>query len=131
MSQHYLNPLFAPKSVAVFGASDRVDSVGQIVFQNMLESGYQGGLYPINAKNAVVQGRQAYASIAQVGEQVELVVIATPPRTVPDIIEDCGKHGVKAAVIITAGFGEVGPEGQALEKAVLENAHRYGIRLVG
>lgn len=131
MSQHYLNPLFAPKSVAVFGASDRVDSVGQIVFQNMLESGYQGGLYPINAKNPEVQGRKAFSSIAQIGEPVELVVIATPPKTVPDIIEDCGKHGVKAAVIITAGFGETGPEGQALERAVLENARRYGIRLIG
>ncbi|MDD5180921.1 MAG: bifunctional acetate--CoA ligase family protein/GNAT family N-acetyltransferase [Gallionellaceae bacterium] len=131
MSQHYLNPLFAPKSVAVFGASDRVDSVGQIVFQNMLESGYEGGLHPINAKNPEVQGRKAYATLSQIGEPVELVVIATPPRTVPDIIEDCGKHGVKAAVIITAGFGETGPEGQALERTVLENAHRYGIRLIG
>ncbi|MDP2785987.1 MAG: bifunctional acetate--CoA ligase family protein/GNAT family N-acetyltransferase, partial [Sulfurimicrobium sp.] len=131
MGQHYLNPLFAPKSVAVFGASDRIDSIGQIVFQNMLESGYQGGLYPINPKSAEVQGKKAYATIGEIGEAVELVVIATPPQTVPDIIEDCGKHGVKAAVIITAGFGETGPKGQALEKAVLDNAHRYGIRLIG
>ena len=131
MSQHYLNHLFAPKSVAVFGASDRVDSVGQIVFQNMLESGYQGALFPVNAKNAEVQGRKAYASIGKIEEPVELVVIATPPQTVPDIIEDCGKHGVKAAVIITAGFGETGADGQALERAVLENANRYGIRLIG
>ena len=70
MNQHYLNPLFAPKSVAVFGASDRVDSVGQIVFQNMLESGFHGGLYPVNAKNPEVQGRKAYASIAEIAEQV-------------------------------------------------------------
>ena len=131
MSQHYLNPLFAPKSVAVFGASDRVDSVGQIVFQNMLESGFHGTLYPVNAKNPEVQGRKAYTSISKIEEPVELVVIATPPQTVPDIIEECGKHGVKAAVIITAGFGETGAEGQALERAVLENASRYGIRLIG
>lgn len=131
MGQHYLNPLFAPKSVAVFGASDRVDSIGQIVFQNMLESGYQGGLYPINPKSAEVQGKKAYATIADIGEAVELVVIATPPQTVPGIIEECGKLGVKAAVIITAGFGETGPKGQALEHAVLENASRYGIRLIG
>jgi acetyltransferase len=131
MSQHYLNPLFAPKSVAVFGASDRVDSVGQIVFQNMLESGYHGDLYPINAKNAVVQGHKAYPSISKIDGPVELVVIATPPQTVPDIIEECGKHGVKAAVIITAGFGETGAEGQALERAVLEKAHHYSIRLIG
>ncbi|MFH1494080.1 MAG: bifunctional acetate--CoA ligase family protein/GNAT family N-acetyltransferase [Pseudomonadota bacterium] len=131
MGQHYLNPLFAPKSVAVFGASERVDSIGQIVFQNMIESGYQGGLYPINPKSPEIQRRKAYASIADIGQPVELAVIATPPQTVPDIIEACGKHGVKAAVIITAGFGETGPQGQALEKAVLDNAHLYGIRLIG
>ncbi|MDP3686372.1 MAG: CoA-binding protein, partial [Sulfurimicrobium sp.] len=122
MGQHYLNPLFAPKSVAVFGASERVDAIGQIVFQNMIDSGYQGGLYPINPKSPEIQGRKAYASIADIGQPVELAVIATPPQTVPDIIEACGKHGVKAAVIITAGFGETGPQGQALEKAVLDNA---------
>lgn len=131
MSQHHLKPLFAPKSVAVFGASDRVDSVGQIVFQNMLQSGYHGALYPINPTHAEIQGCKAYASIAQIAEPVELAVIATPPQSVPDIIEECGKHNVKAAVIITAGFGEAGEAGKALEHAVLENARRYGIRLIG
>lgn len=131
MGKHYLNPLFAPKSVAVFGASERADSVGQIVFQNMLESGFKGELYPINPKSAEIQGKRAYASIADIKEPVELVVIATPPKTVPEIIESCGIHGVKAAVIITAGFGEAGAEGKALEKQVLETAKRYGIRLIG
>jgi acetyltransferase len=131
MGKHYLNPLFAPKSVAVFGASDRPDSVGQIVFHNMLQSGFKGKLYPINSKNAEVQGLRAYATIAAVGEPVELVVIATPPQTVPAIIEECGLHGVKAAVIITAGFGEAGAQGIALEKELMEAAHRYNIRLIG
>lgn len=80
MGQHYLRPLFAPKSVAVFGASDRIDSIGQIVFQNMLQSGFQGALYPINPKNPEVQGCKAYSSIAQINAPVELAVIATPPR---------------------------------------------------
>ncbi len=131
MSQHHLKPLFAPKSVAVFGASDRIDAVGQIVFQNMLQSGYQGALYPINPTHAEIQGCRAYSSISQIAEPVELAVIATPPQSVPDIIEECGKHNVRAAVIITAGFGESGEEGKALERAVLENAKRYGIRLIG
>ena len=131
MGKHYLNPLFAPKSVAVFGASDRPDSVGQIVFQNMLGSGFKGELYPINSKHAEVQGKHSYASIGEIGVPVELVVIATPPQTVPGIIEDCGIHGVKAAVIITAGFGEAGAEGMALESQLLETAQRYGIRLIG
>ncbi|HEX5364498.1 MAG TPA: bifunctional acetate--CoA ligase family protein/GNAT family N-acetyltransferase [Gallionella sp.] len=131
MGKHYLNTLFAPKSVAVFGASERPDAVGQIVFKNMLDSGFQGKLYPINPKSPLVQGQQAYTSIAEIGEPVELVVIATPPKTVPGIIEECGIHGVKAAVIITAGFGEAGPSGIALEKQLIETARRYGIRLVG
>jgi acetyltransferase len=131
VGQHYLNPLFTPKSVAVFGASDRADAIGQIVFQNMLESGFQGGLYPINPKRPEVQGRKAFASLSEIGEPVELAVIATPPQTVPDIIEECGKHGVKAAVIITAGFSETGAKGAALEKAVMDNARLYGIRLIG
>ncbi len=131
MGKHYLSTLFSPKSVAVFGASERTDAVGQIVFQNMLESGFQGELYPINPKSPEVQGKRAYASIADIGEPVELVVIATPPQTVPGIIEQCGIHGVKAAVIITAGFGEAGAEGIALEKQLIEAAKRYGIRLIG
>jgi len=131
MGQHHLKPLFAPKSVAVFGASDRVDSVGQIVFHNMLQSGFQGALYPINPTHAEVQGCKAYASIAQIIDAVELAVIATPPESVPAIIEECGKRNVKAAVIITAGFGEAGAAGKALERAVLDNAQRYGIRLIG
>lgn len=131
MGQHYLKPLFAPQTVAVFGASDRADSVGQLVFRNMLQSGFQGALYAINPKHEQVQGCKSYASLFQISDTVELAVIATPAQTVPDIIEDCGKHGVKAAVIISAGFAETGAAGQALEKTVLENARRYGIRLLG
>lgn len=131
MGQHYLKPLFSPESVAIFGASDRVDSVGQIVLSNMLKSGYKGALFPINPKYKRIQGHQAYASLFQVSEIVELAVIATPAQTVPDIIEDCGKHGIKAAVIISAGFSETGATGHTLECAVLENARRYGVRLLG
>ena len=131
MGKHYLSTLFAPKSVAVFGASDRDDSVGKIVFQNMLEGGFKGSLYPINTNHTEIQGKPSYASIADIGETVELAVVATPPNTVPGIIESCGIHGVKAAVIITAGFGEAGDGGEELEKVLLETARRYGIRLVG
>ena len=112
MGQHYLNPLFAPKSVAVFGASDRIDSIGQIVFQNMLESGYQGGLYPINPKSAEIQGKKAYASIADIGEAVELVVIATPPQSVPDITRSTARTAAPAACSAASrlcGFIAVSP----------------------
>jgi len=131
MGQHFLKRLFEPKSVVIFGASDRPDAVGALVFKNMLESGFQGDVYPINPKRDTVQGQKAYPSLEALGKTIDLAVITTPAHTIPAIIEDCGQHGVKAAVIISAGFREVGPQGMKLEKAVLENARRYGIRFIG
>lgn len=128
MSQHYLSPLFTPKSVAVFGASNSPGSVGQVLFENMVRSGFRGLLYPINPKYAEVQGKRAYSSIDEIHEHIELAVIATPPQTVPGIIESCGAEGVKAAVIITAGFHEAGA---GLEEQLLSTARTYGIRLIG
>ncbi|WP_303907959.1 bifunctional acetate--CoA ligase family protein/GNAT family N-acetyltransferase [Thiohalomonas denitrificans] len=131
MTQHYLKQLFEPESVAIFGASDRPDSVGALVFQNMLESGFKGPVFPINPKHEKVRGQKAYASIDEVRQPVDLAVIATPAPTVPGIIEACGVHGVRRAVILSAGFREVGPQGRKIEQAVLENARRYGIRFLG
>lgn len=131
MSQHYLSPLFSPRSVAVIGASNRPNSVGAVVFANLFTGGYQGKLYAVNPKHTEIQGQPAFASIDKIGERVDLVVIATPAATVPDIIEACGKHGVRAAVILSAGFGETGPDGASLQQALLEAARRYGIRLIG
>lgn len=131
MAEHYLKRLFEPTSVAVFGASDREGSVGALVFKNMLEGGFKGELYAMNPKHETVQGQKAYASLAALRKPVDLAVIATPAHTVPAIIEDCGEQGVKYAVILSAGFREVGPEGRKLEKVVLEMARRYGIRFVG
>jgi acetyltransferase len=131
MGQHYLSPLFSPRSVAVIGASNRLESVGGVVFKNMLESGYQGNLYPVNPGQPEIQGHRAYASIDEIDTAVDLAVIATKAAAIPAIIEACGKQGVRAAVILSAGFSEAGPEGIALERAVVENARRYGVRLIG
>ncbi len=131
MGQHYLSTLFSPKSVAVIGASDRIDAVGGIVFKNMLEGGYKGALYAINPARKEVQGQRAYASIEEIGEAVELAVICTRAATVPDIIEACGKHGVRAAVVLSAGFSEVGSDGAAIERDMLARAKSYGVRIIG
>lgn len=131
MAQHYLSMLFSPKSVAVIGASDRLEAVGGIVFRNMLDSGYKGGLYPINPKHSEVQGRPAYASIEQIAEPIELAVICTKADTVPDIVEACGKHGVRAAVVLSAGFSEVGSHGAELERTMLAHAKTHGVRIIG
>ena len=114
MRQHILRMLFSPKSVAVIGASERANAVGEIVFRNMLESGYGGLLYAVNPAHQEVQGQRAYATIEEIETPVELAVICTEAETVPDIIESCGKHGVRAAVVLSAGFTEVGPRGAAL-----------------
>ena len=131
MRQHYLRMLFSPKSVAVIGASERANAVGEIVFKNILESGYTGLLYPVNPAHQEVQGQRVYATIEKIGSPVELAVICTEAGTVPDIIEACGKHGVRAAVVLSAGFSEVGAQGAALEHAMLANAKNYGVRIIG
>ena len=131
MGQHYLSPLFSPHSVAVIGASNRPHSVGGVVFANLLTGDFRGKLYAINPKHDEIQGRPAFASIDQIGGRVDLAVIATPAATVPDIIEACGKHGVRAAVILSAGFGEAGAHGASLQQELLESASRYKLRLIG
>ena len=131
MDKHYLNRLFEPKSVAVFGASDRSGSVGNLVFKNMIEGDFAGEVYPINPKHDKVQGQKAYADLNSIGKPVDLVVITTPASTVPGIIESCGKYGIRAAVVISAGFREVGADGLKLEQALVENARRSGLRFIG
>jgi acetyltransferase len=131
MAQHYLKRLFEPGSVAVFGASDRPCAVGSLVFRNLLEGGFKGAVYAINPKRETVQGQKAWKNLRELNKPVDLAVIATPAATVPAIMEDCGEHGVRAAVILSAGFREVGPEGKKIEQALVETARRYGIRFVG
>lgn len=131
MSQHYLNVLFSPRSIAVFGASDRAGSVGSVVFENLRTGGFKGPLYPVNPKRDLVQGVPAFATLAQIDGPVDLAVIATPAASVLGIIEDCGKRGVQAAVILTAGFGETGPQGVAMQHAIEAAAQRYGLRFIG
>ena len=131
MGKHYLNKLFEPGSVAVFGASDREGAVGNLVFRNMIESGFNGDVYPINPKHSMVQGHRAYPDLKSIGKPVDLAVITTPAATVPGIIESCGEHGIRAAVVISAGFRETGPQGLKLEQALVENARRYGLRFIG
>ncbi len=131
IEHHYLTSLFEPKSVAVIGASERENSVGNIIFKNILESGYKGRLYPINPKRETVLGQPCYKSIEEIGARVELAVIATRPAAVPQIVEQCGHSGIKNAIIITSGFSESGHVGAAIERKMLEIARSYGVRILG
>ncbi len=129
--RHYLTPLFEPAAVAVIGATERAGAVGAVLIRNMLEAKYRGELFAVNPKHRSVLGVPCFSAIGKVPGRVDLAVIATPAPTVPDIIEQCGKAGVPAAVVISAGFSEAGPAGVKLERALLENARRHKLRLVG
>jgi acetyltransferase len=131
MGPHYLHRVFAPESVAIIGATPREGSVGERVFRNMLEAGYSGELYPINPKYEEIRGKPCYPSIEAIGKPVEMVVVVTPAKSIPNLIRSCGEQGVKGAVVISAGFREVGPEGARLEEQMVDYARRYGMRIVG
>lgn len=131
MTQHYLHPLFNAKSVAVFGASEREDSVAGILFMNLRKSGYKGEVYPINPKHEAIFGERCYAYASELPATPELALIATPATTVAQILEDCGKRGIRHAIVLSAGFREVGAKGAALEDAVKSVAGKYGIRFIG
>ena len=129
--RHYFAALFEPDSVAIIGASGRKGSVGSVLIGNMLAAGYRGQLYGVNPKHREVSGVPCFPAIGEVPRRVDLAVIATPAATVPGIIEQCGATGVRAAVVVSAGFTESGPAGAALERALLENARRHGLRVLG
>ena len=131
MGPHYLDRLFSPKSIAIFGASDRPNAVGTLVFENLIASGFHGELFPINPKRETLQGMRCYPNIAEIATNIDLAVICTPAPTVPDIIQACGEHGVRTAIVISAGFSEGDGKGAVLERRMLEIAHNYQLRLLG
>lgn len=130
-SRHSLEAFFAPKTVAVIGATDTPGSVGRTVLWNLINHPFGGTVFPINPKRSNVLGIKAYPSIRDVPEHVDLAVVVTPAPTVPGVIASCADVGVKAAIIISAGFKEIGPEGVELEQQVLKEARRGGMRIIG
>ena len=126
-----LETLFNPKGVAVIGASGKELHIGNRVIKNLLDFGYQGGIYPINPKADEIRGVKAYKSILDVPGQVDVAHMVIPAKFVPMAVEECGKKGVKHIIINSGGFSETGPEGTQIEKAFLEKAKAYGIRIFG
>lgn len=126
-----LDPLFKPKAVALIGASVKELSIGNVIIKNLIHYKYRGPVYPINPKVNEIRGLKAYPSILDVPGKVDLAHIVIPPSLVPEEVENCGKKGIRAIIINTAGFKEMGAEGQALEDDFLSRAKKYGIRIVG
>jgi acetyltransferase len=131
MRKHYLHKVFEPQSVAVVGASDRELSVGALVLGNIINSGYEGAIYPVNPGHDEIQGLQAYGSIKDIDHPVDLVVITVPASEISSVMHQCADHAVGAVIIISAGFAEVGPRGLALQNEIVDIARTHNIPLVG
>jgi len=129
--RHPLDWIFAPKSVAVIGATEKVGSVGRIVLWNLMSTPFGGPVYPVSSTRPSVLGIKAYPKISAVPGPVDLAVITTPASTVPSLINECADVGVPAAVIISAGFKETGPAGAELERQVVAHARRGNMRIIG
>ncbi len=128
-----LTPFFKPSGVALIGASSDPTKLGYGIMVNLLhpEFGFPGAVYPVNPKADEILGKRCYPDILSVPDPVDLAVIIVPAEMALAVLEDCGKRGVKAAIIISGGFREVGPEGIERERLALEIARRYGMRLMG
>jgi acetyltransferase len=126
-----LDTMLAPKSVALIGATEATGSVGRTLMENLRDEVFQGKVYPVNPKRPTVLGVPAYPNIAQVPKPVDLAVICTPAKTVPGVITECIEAGIKGAIIISAGFKEIGAEGAELERQILERARRAKMRIIG
>ncbi len=126
-----LEKFFNPHSVAIVGASAKKGKVGYEILTNMISAGYEGELFPVNNRAESIEGLKCYPDLASIGKVPELVVIVVPAKVVPEIMKQCAKTGVKAVVIITAGFKEVGEQGRRLEEEIIRIAKRAGIRVIG
>src|SRR5215813_9984488 len=126
-----LDEILQPRSVALLGASRTPQKWGHVAAKQLLSGGFTGDVYLINPSVPEILGRTTYPTLRDVPGHVDLAVIATAFPHVEKAVEDCIAHKVKGIVIITAGFGETGPEGQILERALVARCHEHGIRIIG
>jgi len=123
--------VFEPESVAFVGASNNLGKWGGLILRNLVRGGYEGAIYPVNPKEAEIQGMKAYRSVSDVPGPVDLAMFTIPAAAMPAAISDCVKKGVPAGVVVSAGFGELGAEGSALEREMVRRARKGGMVLVG
>ncbi len=131
MPANRMASLFKPKSVVLIGASDRPGALGTVVLANLREAGFAGPLYLVNPRRTQIGDTKVFVSVSALPEAVDLAVIVTPAATVPGLISECGERGVRAAIVMSAGFREIGEPGRALERDLLERASRHGLRILG
>ena len=126
-----LDCFFRPRHVALVGATEKPDSVGRSILDNLTQTSFGGAVYPVNPNHQTLRGLQCYRAVSAIGSGVDLAVIATPAHTVPAVVADCASSGVKAAIVISAGFRETGASGIELENRILKEARASGMRILG
>ncbi|HEX6141307.1 MAG TPA: bifunctional acetate--CoA ligase family protein/GNAT family N-acetyltransferase [Geminicoccaceae bacterium] len=131
MTVRNLETLFRPSSIALIGASKKPRSIGQVLAHNLFNAGFDGPILPVNPRERAIEGVYTYASIDQLPVDPDLAVIATPPDTIPGLIAEVGRRGARAAVVISAGFAELGDAGRVLQQQVLDAAKPHTLRVVG
>lgn len=127
-----LSKIFHPRRIALIGATNRPLSVGQTVLKNLTDNGFEGEVYPVNPRYEELSGYRCYPDVTQLPKPADLAIICTPAATVPALVEQCGESGIRGVVILSAGFGETGSEGKALEQQLLQIARQFsGMRILG
>lgn len=126
-----IEAFFEPQSIAVVGVSEDPGKLGSIIFNNLLDAGFKGGLYPVNPKHKELFWHKCYANISDIEDGVELVIIVVPAKIVPAVMRDAARKGVQSVIIVTAGFKETGEEGKKIEAEIIGIADQYGMRIIG
>ncbi len=126
-----ITPFFKAKGVAILGASAHPNKLSYGILDNLLTNGFEGEVFPVNPTADQILGKKVYANVLDVPDPVELAVVALPSGLIPQTLEECGKRGIKAVVIISSGFKEIGQSGAELEKKCLDIARRYCMRIIG
>jgi len=131
IKQSPLYPIVNPESIAFFGASNRFSAMGTNQLSSLKSLGFEGNIYPIHPKEKRVLGFEAYRSVLELPEVPDLAVMVLPTGIVPQVLEECGRKGIKQAIVVSGGFNEVGGQGVELEQNLIAVAQRYGIRFLG
>jgi acetyl coenzyme A synthetase (ADP forming)-like protein len=129
--RHGLDAIFAPRSIAVIGASRRRDSIGFALLHNLVANQFEGAIFPVNPHARAIHSLRCYPSVAEVPDPIDLAVVMVPRDAVQGVVEQCLTRGVRGLVVITAGFGETGPEGAAREERLRQAVRAAGVRMIG
>ncbi|MHA2092367.1 MAG: acetate--CoA ligase family protein, partial [Candidatus Kariarchaeaceae archaeon] len=126
-----LETMFSPKTIAVVGASRKPESIGRAILKNIIDFGFEGAVYPVNPKADSVSSIRCYPNLSSINDPIDLVIVVVPAKYVLSVIKEAAELGAKSAVIITAGFKEIGGEGIDMENEIIRIAKSVNMRLVG